>query len=73
MKRRPTRAEATREREGEGERERDLKDMLVQLRRTEARVAEAMVTVLRHADPRTLVAFGVVLESVAKRHGRWAR
>jgi hypothetical protein len=69
MKRRPTRAEATRERE----RERDLKDMLVQLRRTETRVAEAMVTVLRHADPRTLVAFGVVLEFVAKRHGRWAR
>jgi hypothetical protein len=69
MTRRTTRSEATRERE----REDDLKAMLVQLRRTEARVAEAVVTVLRHAPPRTLVAFGVVLEFVAKRHRRRAR
>lgn len=61
MKRLPAGSEPTRERE------RDLKDMLAQLRRTDARVAEAIVTVLRRADPRTLVAFGVVLEFVAKR------
>ena len=69
MTRRPTRAEATRERE----RERDLKDLLAQLLRTEAQVAEAMVTVLRRADPRTLAAFGVVLEFVAKRRRGRAR
>ena len=67
MKRQPTRSEPTRERE------RDLKDILAQLRRTEARVAEAVVTVLRRADPRTLVAFGVLLEFVARRRGRRTR
>lgn len=67
MKRQPTRSEPTRERE------RDLKDMLAQLRRTEARVAEAVVTVLRRADPHTLVAFGVLLEFVARQRGRRTR
>ena len=49
------------------ERERDLKDTLAQLKRTDAQVAEALVTVLRRKDPRMLVAFGVLLEFVARR------
>jgi len=72
MTRRSPKSEAARVRALEHrrdlERERDLKDLLAQLQRTEARVAEALVTVLRRADPRTLAAFGVVLEFVAKRH-----
>jgi hypothetical protein len=71
MKRQPTKSEAKRERERV--RVRDLKGLLAQLQRSEAQVAEAVVTVLRRADPRTLVAFGVLLEFVAKRHRRWAR
>jgi hypothetical protein len=67
MKRQPTRSAPTRERE------RDLKDMLAQLRRTEARVAEAVVTVLRRADSRTLIAFGVLLEFVVRQRGRRPR
>jgi hypothetical protein len=67
MKRRPARSAPTRERE------RDLKDMITQLKRTDARVAEALVTVLRRADPHVLVAFGVLLEFVARRLRRWTR
>ena len=67
MKRQPMRSQRLRERE------RDLKAMLAQLQRTEARVAEAVVTVLHRADPRTLVAFGVLLEFVARQRGRRTR
>lgn len=80
MKRRPTpQSQATRELgleheyERERERVRDLKDLLAQRRRTEVRVADAMVTVLRRAAPDTLAAFGVVLEFVAKRRRGRAR
>lgn len=55
------------------ERERDLKEVLVRLRQTDAEVAEALVTVLRRADTRTLVALGVIFEFVAKRLRRRAR
>ena len=61
MTRRPRRSGPTRERE------RDLKDTLAQLKRTDAQVAEALVTVLRRKDTRMLVAFGVLLEFVARR------
>ena len=72
MTRRAPKSEAARarafERKRDLERVRDLKDLLAQLQQTEGRVAEALVTVLRRADPRTLAAFGVVLAFVAKRH-----
>ena len=71
MKRTTTKSEAMRERAFERERvhvrERDQKDLLAQHLRIEARVAEAVVTVLHRADPRTLAAFGVLLEFVAQR------
>ena len=67
MKRRRARSEPTRERE------RDLKDLLARRSQTDARVAEALVTVLRRADTRTLVAFGVLIEFVVQRLRRQAR
>lgn len=54
-------------------RERDLKEVLARLRRTDAEVADALVTVLRRADTRTLVALGVIFEFVAQRLQRRAR
>lgn len=59
--RRPRTSKATHVHERDLARVRDLKDLLAQLQRTEARVAETVVTVLHHAEPRTLAAFGVVL------------
>lgn len=67
MRRRPVRSGRTRERE------RDLKDLLAQRKRTDAEVAEALVTVLRRKDTRVLVAFGVLLEFVAQRLRRRTR
>lgn len=49
-------------------RERDLKDLLKQQHRRNARVADAFITVLDRADARTLAALGIVLRFVA----RWA-
>lgn len=67
MKSRPAKSRPTRARE------RDLKEVLARLRRADAEVAEALVTVLRRADTRTLVALGVIFEFVAKQFRRRAR
>jgi hypothetical protein len=48
--------------------ERDLMDLLTRHHRSNARVADALVTVLCRADAGTLAALGVVLNFVA----RWA-
>ena len=53
-------------------RERDLKDVLARLRRADAEVADALVTVLRRADTRTLVALGVIFEFVTQQLRRRA-
>ncbi|HWO18423.1 MAG TPA: hypothetical protein VNO30_06590 [Kofleriaceae bacterium] len=54
-------------------RERDLKEVLARLRRADAEVADALVTVLRCADTRTLVALGVIFEFVTQQLRRRAR
>lgn len=54
-------------------RERDLMDLLAHNKRRDARVADAVVTVLCRADARTLAALGVVLEFVAMRATRGPR
>jgi len=48
-------------------RERDLMELLAHGTRSDARVADAIVTVLRRADARTLAALGLILEFVAMR------
>ena len=47
--------------------ERDLMDLLADSKRTEQRVADALITVLCRADHYTLAAFGVVVAFVARR------
>lgn len=53
--------------------ERDLTDLLAHGKRSDARVADAIVTVLRRADARTLAALGLILEFVAMRATRGPR
>ena len=48
--------------------ERDLMDLLTRHHRSDARVADALITVLCQADARTLAALGVLVGFVA----RWA-
>jgi len=45
-------------------RERDLKEVLEHIRVTNARMADAIVTVLGQADPQTLAGLGVILKFV---------
>jgi hypothetical protein len=54
-------------------RERDLMEVLAHSKRTDARVADAIVTVLSRADARTLAALGVIFEFVALWTTRRAR
>lgn len=54
-------------------RERDLMDLLAHSKRSDAHVADAIVTVLSRADARTLAALGLVLEFVAMRATRGPR
>ena len=53
--------------------ERDLKDLLAHSKRGDARVADAIVTVLCRADTQTLAALGVVFKFVAMRATRGPR
>jgi hypothetical protein len=54
-------------------RERDLMDLLAHTKRSNARVADAIVTVLCRADARTLAALGLVFKFVAMRATRGPR
>lgn len=54
-------------------RERDVMDLLAHSKRRDARLADAIVTVLCRADARTLAALGLVLEFVAMRATRGPR
>ena len=54
-------------------RERDLLELLAYRKRSDARVADALITVLSRTDPHTLAAFGVVVAFVAQRATRRTR
>lgn len=54
-------------------RERDLMDLLAHSKQHDARLADAIVTVLCRADARTLAAFGLILGFVAMRATRGPR
>jgi len=54
-------------------RERDLMVLLADSKRRDARLADAIVTVLCRADARTLAALGLVLEFVAMQATRGPR
>jgi hypothetical protein len=53
--------------------ERDLEQLLAHSKRSESRVADAIVTLLCRADTRTLAALGLVLKFVAARTTRRSR
>jgi hypothetical protein len=57
-----------RKRRARSPRELDLMELLTRQRRSDTRVAHALVTVLCRADAPTLAAFGIVLRFVV----RWA-
>ena len=54
-------------------RERDLMDLIAHGKRRDARVADAIVTVLCRADASTLAALGLVLQFVVRRASRRPR
>jgi hypothetical protein len=53
--------------------ERDLSELLELSKRSETRVADAIVTVLCRADARTLAALGLIIKFVATRATRSQR
>jgi hypothetical protein len=63
----------TRKEKARTARERDLMDLLAHRKRSDARLADAIVTVLCRADARTLAALGRVLKFVAMRATRGPR
>ena len=55
------------------QREHDLLELRTYRKRAERRVADALVTLLRRADPHVMGALGVVVEFVALRATRRSR